>query len=359
MDKRGACLRSQTMAVSERNTWAQELRSAFELYDPRQETPEPTPPGGPDPYGPDPYGPSSSQWRSIDWHKHLHSADVVGAQTNYVEIGEGPPVLLVHGLSGSWQNWLENIPHLAERHRVVALDLPGFGDSPMPPWEISIPAYGRFLRDFCEEIGIGATGVIGSSLGGFVSTELAIADPARVERLVLVSAAGISWARARREPAAVFGRVARAAMPLAFRYQMEGLRRSRLRQLAYRGMVHDPCALDPRLLFEITVPALRAQAFYDAVTTLVGYDHRESLASIDVPTLIVWGRNDRVVPSPAALTYKRLIGHGNARMEIFDRCGHLPMLERPVRFNRLIDEFLASPINTTHGSSASRPGPGG
>lgn len=331
----------KTVAVSEHNTWVEELRSAFELYNPRHETPAPTPPRGPDPYGADPYRPPSSQWGSIDWRLHLRQTDVRGAQTNYVEMGEGPPVMLVHGLAGSWQNWLENIPHLAERHRVVALDLPGFGASPMPPWEVSIPAYGNFLRDFCEEIGIGGAAVIGSSLGGFVSTELAIADPARVEHLVLVSAAGISWARARREPAAVFGRVARAGMPLAFRYQMQALRRPRLRQLAYRGMVHDPCALDPRLLFEITVPALRAQAFYDAVTTLVGYDHRESLASMEAPTLIVWGRQDRVVPSTAAPVYKALIGD-NARMEIFDRCGHLPMLERPVRFNRHVDEFLAS-----------------
>lgn len=329
------------VATREQNTWTEELRGAFELYNPRRETPEPTPPGGPDPYGPDPYGPSSSQWRSVDWRQHVRSADVVGAITNYVEMGEGPPVLLVHGLAGSWQNWLENIPHLAERHRVVAVDLPGFGASPMPPWEVSVPAYGGFLRDFCERVGIGSAAVIGSSLGGFVATELAITDPGRVKQLVLVSAAGISWSRARREPAAVFGRLARAAMPLAFRYQMEGLRRSRLRQLAYRGMVHNPRALDNRLLYEITVPALGSPAFYDAVTTLVGYDIRERLADIEVPTLIVWGRNDRVVPSPAAPAYKAWIGD-NARMEIFERCGHLPMLEHPVRFNRLVDEFLAN-----------------
>lgn len=330
-----ADLRSLPMAVREQNTWAEELRGAVELYRPRQETPEPTAPGGPDPYGP-----AGSKWRRVDWREHLRSADVAGARTNYVEIGEGPPVLLVHGLGGSWQNWLENIPHLAEGHRVVAVDLPGFGASPMPPWEISVPAYGRFLHDFCERVEVGSAAVIGSSLGGFVASELAITEPDRVEHLVLVSSAGVTFARARREPAAVFGRVARAAAPLAFRYQMEGLRRPRLRQIAYRGMIHNPQALDPRLLFEITLPALRAPAFYDALTTLVGYDVRERLAEIEVPTLIVWGRNDRVVPSPAALIYKGLIGE-NARMEIFDRCGHLPMLEHPLRFNRLVDEFLA------------------
>ena len=133
-------------------------------------------------------------------------------------------------------------------------------------------------------------------MGGFIATELAIHEPERVERLVLVSAAGVTFSRARREPAAVLGRVMRAAAPLAFRYQMEGLRRRGLRHRAYRGIVHDPVALDPRLLFEITVPALQAPGFYDAMTTLVGYDIRDRLVEIEVPTLIVWGRNDRVVP---------------------------------------------------------------
>jgi pimeloyl-ACP methyl ester carboxylesterase len=248
--------------------------------------------------------------------------------------------VLVHGLSGSWQNWLANIPHLARRHRVIALDLPGFGASPMPPWEISIPAYGRFLHDFCERLGLETCNLVGNSMGGFIATELAINDPERVDRLVLVSAAGVSYARVRREPTMVFGRIARAAAPLAFRYQMEGLKRPRLRHLAYRGIFHDPRRLRKELLWEVTVPALRAPAFYEAITTLVGYDIRDRLTEIEVPTLVVWGREDRVVPVAAASTYKRLIGE-NARVEIFGRCGHLPQLERPVRFNRLMDRFLS------------------
>jgi pimeloyl-ACP methyl ester carboxylesterase len=113
-----------------------------------------------------------------------------------------------------------------------------------------------------------------------------------VERLVLVSAAGVTWARVRREPAAVVGRLGRAAAPLVLRYRMEGLRRSRLRHLAYRGVFHDPRALRPELLWEQTVPALRSPGFQDAVTTLFGYDIRDRLVEIEVPTLIVWGTGD-------------------------------------------------------------------
>jgi pimeloyl-ACP methyl ester carboxylesterase len=222
---------------------------------------------------------------------------------------------------------------------VLAVDLPGFGASPLPPWEISIPAYGRFLRDFCERVGVESCSLIGSSMGGFISTELAISEPGRVERLALVSAAGITWAKMRREPAAALGRVLRAATPLALRYRIRGLRRERLRQLAYRGLVYDPLGIRPELLFEVTAPALRAGGTYEAMTTLVGYDIRDRLLEIEIPTLIVWGRNDRVVPSPAAPAYQRLIGD-NAEMVIFDHCGHLPMLERPLRFNCLIEDFL-------------------
>ena len=116
-------------------------------------------------------------------------------------MGEGPPLLFVHGLSGAWQNLLENIPYFASTHRVIALDLPGFGSSPMPPWQITIPAYGRFLRDFCERLGVGRCSLVGNSMGGFIATEVAITEPERVDDLTLVSAAGITWARARREPA--------------------------------------------------------------------------------------------------------------------------------------------------------------
>jgi pimeloyl-ACP methyl ester carboxylesterase len=299
--------------------------------------PEATPTDGPDPYGnPDP------EWLKVDWRRHLRTVDVVGARVNYVELGRGDPLVLLHGLAGAWQNWLENIPHLARSHRVIALDLPGFGASPKPTWEISIPAYGRFLHDFCERVGIGTCGLIGSSMGGFIGTELAIHEPGRVENLVLVSAAGVTYARMRREPAAMIGRLSRAAAPLAFRYRMEGIRRKRLRQLAFRGVFYDPRKLRPEVLWESTAPALQSPGFYEAITSLFGYDIRDRLLDIEVPTLVVWGRNDRVVPAAAAPVYKRLIGD-NAEIVIFDKTGHVPMLERPVRFNRLMDRFLGAP----------------
>ena len=325
---------TQGTAREELRRIAADTQMAVRLARGKAELPEPTPADGPDPYGnPDP------DWLGIDWSEHRCEVDVVGARANYVEMGQGPPIVFVHGLSGAWQNWLEQIPHFARSHRVVAVDLPGFGASPMPPWEISIPAYGTFLRDFCERLGVERGAIVGNSMGGFIATEVAIAEPERVSHLALVSAAGITWARARREPAAMIGRVGRAAAPLALRFQMSGIRRPGIRRRAFGGVFHDPEGLRRELLWENVVPALQSPGYYDAMTTLVGYDIRDRLSEIEDPTLIVWGRNDRVVPVPAALAYRRRIGH--AKLHIFDATGHVPMMERPVRFNRLLENFLA------------------
>ena len=314
---------------------AADTGQAVRLATGRAQLPDPTPADGPDPYGND-----DPEWLKIDWREHRRQIDVVGTEANYVELGEGPPLVFVHGLSGAWQNWLEQIPHFARTHRVIAVDLPGFGASPMPPWDISIPAYGTFVRDFCERIGVERCALVGNSMGGFIATEVAIAEADRVEKLALVSAAGITWARARREPAAMLGRLGRAAAPLALKLQMSGIKRPGMRERAFRGVFHDPNALRRELLWENVVPALQSPGYFDAMTTLVGYDIRDRLQEIEVPTLIAWGRNDRVVPSPGAPFYKQLIGD-NAELVVFDHCGHLPMLERPLRFNRVIEEFLA------------------
>jgi pimeloyl-ACP methyl ester carboxylesterase len=316
--------------------FASDASFAVKLATGRARLPAPSPSDGPDPYGnPEP------EWLRIDWAEHRRHVEVVGSRVNYVEMGEGPPLVFVHGLSGAWQNWLDQIPHFSDSHRVIAFDLPGFGASPMPPWEISIPAYGRFLRDFCERLGIESCALVGNSMGGFVASEVAISDPERVEKLVLVSAAGITWARARREPAAMIGRVGKAALPLVLRFQMSGIRRPGLRRRAFQGVIHDPGSLRREVLWENLAPAMTSPGYFDAITNLFGYDIRDRLEEIEVPTLIVWGRNDRVVPVPAALSYKKRIGD-NAELEIFDECGHVPQIERPVRFNRLLDRFLSS-----------------
>jgi pimeloyl-ACP methyl ester carboxylesterase len=246
--------------------------------------------------------------------------------------------LLVHGLAGCWQNWLEQLPRLGERYRVIALDLPGFGHSPMPSWEISVPAYGDLVRDFGVALGLDRIAIAGNSLGGFIAAEAVIANPGRFEKLALISAAGISHARQRPEPAALAGRLAIGLAPLAFNFQERALRRPKLRHSAFRSVFYKPTELRAELLYEQYFNGNGRPGFLPALTSLMGYDFISRLGEVETPTLIVGGRNDLIVPPNDAIEYGRLLP--NSETVIFDRTGHCAQLERPVRFNRLLEAFL-------------------
>jgi len=288
------------------------------------------------------------EWLRIDWRQHLHRVDLPGAEVNYAEVGEGEPILFVHGLAGCWRNWLENVPWFGRNYRAIALDLPGFGDSPKPSWEISMADYGRLVHDFCERLGLDhVAALVGNSMGGFVATEAVIQQPERFERLVLVSAAGISFAEAKGRRVDALARSIEVAAPLL----LSGDRRFLLtrpagRKIAFGRLFRNPNKLRPELLKEQTTPGLSAPGFADAMLSIAGYDTRERLPEIEIPTLVVWGLNDQIVPVEAALGYHRLIP--NSRLEIFERTGHLPQLERPTRFNPLVEEFIESsrPLET-------------
>ncbi|HSD79147.1 MAG TPA: alpha/beta fold hydrolase, partial [Solirubrobacteraceae bacterium] len=141
----------------------------------------------------DAYGPQGrSPWLDVDWRRHQRWVEVAGDLVNVIELGAGDPIVFVHGLSGSWPNWLEQLPVFARTHRVIAFDLPGFGHSPMPAWKISIAGYARVVDALLDVLRVPRAVVVGNSMGGFVGAELAIESPAHVERLVLVSAAGLT-----------------------------------------------------------------------------------------------------------------------------------------------------------------------
>lgn len=289
----------------------------------------------------DDYGNPEPRWTEIDWRAHLHRVQLPGADVNYVEIGEGRPIVFVHGVSGCWQNWLECLPVFGAGRRAVALDLPGFGASPMPSWEIDMAAYARLLNDFCEKLGLEGATLVGNSMGGLIAVEAATAAPARFERLVLVSAAGIinTW-----QPQARATATAWAWKELGPHFADRGreiVSRPRLRELVFRPFLRYPNRLREDLLWEQIVNGLkRADGFGDALQALIVHDSREKLPALEMPTLIVWGLSDRVVPVAAAASYHRRIPR--SRLEVFERTGHVPQLERPLRFNAVLDDFLES-----------------
>jgi pimeloyl-ACP methyl ester carboxylesterase len=306
------------------------------------------PPGASDAYGnPDP------EWLRIDWRVHLRRLRAMGTEVNYVDLpptkqrglsppSPGVPILFVHGLLGAWQNFLEQLPYFSRTRRVIALDLPGFGASPVPEWELTISNYGKLVGAFCDALELDRCVLVGNSMGGFIAAEVAIHDPGRAERLVLISAAGISHARMAKAPAVTAARMAAAATPLAFRYRERALTRPTLRHHALRNVFYKPTALRSELLWENLHTGLNSPGFLAAVEGLVGYDFTDRLPEVEELTLIVWGRQDRVVPPRDGLEFERLIP--NSRLVVFDRCGHVPQMEKPARFNALLEDFLEEPL---------------
>jgi pimeloyl-ACP methyl ester carboxylesterase len=281
-----------------------------------------------------------ASWLGIDWTALQHPVEVLGRRVNVLDTGgDGSVVVWIHGLSANWQSWLLNIPRFMGTYRCVALDLPGFGASEMPPEDITITGYARAVDAVCRALGIRAASVVGHSMGGFIGSELALQFPTRVERLVLVSAAGLSQENVRREPVLAVGRMLAAGAAHAAAYQDTLVRRPRLRRLALAGVVRYPERLSPALTRELFQGAGKP-GFMPALEALMGYSFRDRLGRIEVPVLVVWGEYDLLVPVQDADEYARLIG-ANARKVIFADTGHAPSFERPTRFNALLAEFLA------------------
>jgi pimeloyl-ACP methyl ester carboxylesterase len=279
-------------------------------------------------------------WMSVDWRALTRPVKVDGRRVNVIDSGgDGPPLLWLHGLGGVWQNWLLNIPAFMGSHRCVAIDLPGFGQSEVPAGEIAIPGLAATVETVCDRLELESPVVVGNSMGGFVGAELAVSFATRVSKLVLVAAAGLSTEYLAREPLLA---AARAFAVLTARTGLRGspvVKRARLRRFALQPIVRYPEQLSVPLATEL-VRGANAEGFLPAFEALMSYSFRDRLERIEVPTLIVWGRNDILVPVEDAEMFEHLIGE-NAHSVIFEDTGHLPMLERPSRFNELLGSFIA------------------
>ncbi len=300
------------------------------------------------------YGPvGRSAWLDVDWRAHQRWMLIDGQPVNTIELGPGQAspatqtggqaIVFVHGLSGCWANWLEQLPVLAREHRVVSLDLPGFGYSPMPSQQISISGYARLLDRMLGELEIDAAALVGNSMGGFIAAELAIAFPQRVERLVLISAAGISTTahpgstRALPTLRRLETVLANSGARLASRPEHLA-RRARLRDALLYVVVRHPSRLPAALAAE-QLRGAGKPGFIQGLEAVIDYDIRERLPEIACPTLVVWGDGDRLISVGDADVFVELIP--DSRKVIFEDTGHMAMLERPAAFNALLKDFLA------------------
>jgi pimeloyl-ACP methyl ester carboxylesterase len=295
------------------------------------------------------YGPvGRSAWLDIDWREHLRWVKVGGRWMNVVDIGPGRDasaaagtIVWIHGLTGSWQNWLENLPFFAQTHRCIAMDLPGFGESELPIEKITISGYAAAVDELLGVLGVTRATVVGNSMGGFIGAELAIRFGTWVEKLVLVSAAGLTVEHQRNDHALALLRRGSGLLALG-----TGWLASKSDELARRprsrlAMLNVVAAHPERLPAPLVAEQLRGAGkpgFIDALDALTSYPIRDRLGEITAPTLVVWGAKDMLVPVRDAWVFGELIA--DARVVVYEDTGHVSMLERPAAFNALVEDFL-------------------
>lgn len=236
-------------------------------------------------------------------------AVVEGRRIRFEVAGQGEPVVMVHGLSGSTRWWDRTVPALAARHRVYLVDLPGFGSMRRAEGGFVLSEAAGWLASWMEAVGLERAHLVGHSMGGYISLMLAARRPDLLGRLVLVAPAGVPTRRS------MHGYL----LPLirASRYMTPGF----LPVLARDALRTGPLTL------------------LGATRELLAEDVRKYLRGIEAPTLLVWGRRDTLVPPSVGDVMREEIP--NSRLLVLDGAGHVPMFERAAETNAAILAFLA------------------
>jgi len=281
------------------------------------------------------------QQRAVVVHDRRVTVDGISAQ--YLEAGTGPTLLLLHGHEHGATSWRWVIPTLARAHRVLALSLPGHGDTPRADTYAPGSDTAPFVADFLDALGVGPLHVVGHSAGGAVALRLALAAPARIRTLVLVDSAGLG-----RE---VHPLLAVDTLPLVGELAIL-LSRLPGGDLGRTGMSAAMLFAQPwrapaeffteqhdrgRRPGQLEASTATARALFDATGQRQMLLDR--LPTITAPTLVVWGASDYVLPSHQARTAVDLLPDG--RLALLPDCGHLPHVEHPDRFAAVLGDWLA------------------
>jgi pimeloyl-ACP methyl ester carboxylesterase len=297
---------------------------------------------------------------------------VHGYRRAYVRAGSGPVLLLIHGIGDSSDTWRPVVQSLAMRHTVIAPDLLGHGRSEKPRADYTIAGFANGMRDLLGVLGVDRATVVGHSLGGGVAAQFAYQYPERAERLVLVGSGGVGRSVSPLlRLAAVPG--VEAIMPL---FGLPPVRLASRLSAAVLRLFDTPLGRDAEEILAVFDALPDTEARRAILRTLrSGVDWRGQVITMldraylaeGVPTLIVWGRRDAIIP----LVHGQL-AHGampGSELEIFDEAGHFPHHTDPARFARVVREFVArtSPARFDHehwrgrlvrGGEATAPGPG-
>jgi pimeloyl-ACP methyl ester carboxylesterase len=273
----------------------------------------------------------------------LHEILLHGHRVFYRSAGSGPVVVLVHGITSTSATWANLLPYLAEHFTVIAPDLLGHGESAKPRGDYSLGAYASGIRDLLIALGHERATFVGHSLGGGVAMQLAYQFPEHCERLVLVDSGGLGreitpLLRAASLPGS------EVVLPLLVDDRILGIGRGVGRLLGRVGLrVHTDLGEVLRGHASLSDGAARA-AFLHTLRTIVdpmgqrvNASDRLYLAQA-IPFLIVWGERDPIIPVEHAYTAHRLVP--GSRLEVFPDAGHFPHLDDPLRFLRLLIDFV-------------------
>lgn len=250
------------------------------------------------------------------------------------ELGSGAPLVLVHGLAGDFTHFRFVAPMLAERYHLFGMDMPGCGASVKPTARVSIGMYARAVLEGLDALGLERATLVGHSAGGMVVALAALLAPERVERLVMVNAAGL---RAYPQPLRVAARglfrpwllertLEHLAMPMLD--QVFAIENEYTRHFV-RGALDRP---KHPLVSEI------AKVFHDLGPELLTDPIRQQAHRLEAPTLMIWGDQDRLIPVESVRKVVRRIP--DARLEVFSGSGHMPMIEQPARFAHVVRAFV-------------------
>jgi pimeloyl-ACP methyl ester carboxylesterase len=259
--------------------------------------------------------------------------NAAGLRIRYIRRGSGPAVVLLHGFSSSIYTWAEVVPRLAERYDVVAVDLPGFGGSEIPR-RLDAATTQRLLPEVMDGLGLQRASLAGNSLGGAIAAVTAARRPERVEKLVLIDAAGYNLRREDRPP--LLRAMGRLPVALVRAFPPRPLQRLGLKQVFY-----DDSKVTEERVEEYLAPMARPgalEAAHEILTSGDDFGLPGLLRQVRAPTLVIWGRDDTWIPLAHADLFLRDIP--GARKVVLEQCGHVAQEERPQEVARLIDEFL-------------------
>lgn len=272
-----------------------------------------------------------------------HTVVLHGHELSYVDSGSGPVVLFIHGILGSQRQFEHLVDTMDDDHRVVLPDLFGHGDSAKPLGDYSLSAHAAAMRDLLDHLGVERVTLVGHSLGGGIAMQFFYLFPERVKRLVLVSSGGLGrevsvLLRAATLPGAeqVLGVV--ASGPVLSRVEALGRSASRLgwKPGADVGAIWKGfSSLKDRESRRAFLSTTRAVIDIGG-QSISAHDHLEG--ALPLPTMIVWGSKDHMIPASHALSVEKELP--DCRVEIFEGAGHFPHLDDPERFARILREFI-------------------